>query len=347
MALFTPIVPSAQQHPNFARLLDELHAPVRTVIEEWAEGYSNPNRNFIRDFQSQFDPQFWELYLHAAFKHLRFDISQPDPAPDFVLGTPYGDISVEAAITSHPQGGIPAHRADLLLTELRDRAPGEIVEHATLRHCSTLQKKHEKYLKNYQALPQVAERPFVLAVAPFDQPSAWSQNTEAMFRVLFGTRLKPQADGSVLEIIEDSVTKSPTTSIPVGVFMDDRYKEISAVIFSNCATVGKARALSKGDQPCVFKALRYRAEFGALEPRVVVAEKQNYEETLLDGLCVFHNPYALRPLDNRTFFGRDVSQYFFDPTTVTFSTDASDGTLIQRFCVVLVPKAEHPPEPAI
>ncbi len=30
---------------------DELHAPVRAVIEEWAEGYANPNKNFIQDFQ--------------------------------------------------------------------------------------------------------------------------------------------------------------------------------------------------------------------------------------------------------------------------------------------------------
>ncbi len=338
MALFTPTIPTAQQHPNFSRLLDDLRAPVRAVIEEWAEGYANPNQNFVRDFQSQFDPQFWELYLHAAFKHLRFDIAQPDPAPDFVLGTPYGQISVEAAVTSHPQGGIPAHRADLLLTDLRDRTGEQIVEHATLRHCSTLQKKHEKYLSAYQTLSGVAERPFVVALAPFDQPSPWSQNTEAMFRVLYGTRLKPQADGTVLEIVEDAVPKNPTTRIPVGVFMDDRYKEISAVLFNSCATIGKTRALSKGDQPCVFKALRYRAEYGALEPSVVVAEKKDYRETLLDGLCVFHNPYALRPLDTRTFFGRDVSQYFFDPATNTFTTDASDGTLIQRICMLAVPK---------
>ena len=338
MALFTPIVPAAQQHPNFARMLDALHAPVRAVIDEWAEGYTNPNQNFIRDFQSQFDPQFWELYLHAAFKDLRFDITQPNPAPDFVLGTPYGQISVEAAVTSHPKDGIPAHRGDLLLTDLRDRTEDQIVEHATLRHCSTLQKKHEKYLNDYQALPGVSGRPFVLAIAPFDQPSPWSQGIEAMFRVLYGTRLKPQTDGTVLEVVEDHVLKNPKAPVSLGVFMDDRYKEISAVLFSNCATVGKTRALSKGDQPCVFKALRYRAERGALEPRVVVAEKKDYHETLLDGLCVFHNPYALRPLDNRTFFGRDVSQYFFDPATATFSTDAGDGTLIQRFCVVLTTK---------
>jgi len=338
MALFTPIIPPAQQHPNFSRMLDDLHAPVRTVIEDWAQGYANPNRNFVRDFQSQFDPQFWELYLHAAFKHLRFDIAQPDPAPDFVLGTPYGQISVEAAITSHPKDGIPAHRGDLLLTELRDRTDDQIVEHATLRHCSTLQKKHAKYLEDYQSLPGVADRPFVLAIAPFDQPSPWSQNTEAMFRVLYGTRLKPQADGTVLEVIEDSVLNKAKAPVSVGVLMDERYKEISAVLFSNCATVGKARALSAGDQPCIFKALRYRAEYEALQPREIVAEKKDYRETLLDGLCVFHNPFALRPLDNRTFFGRDVSQYFYDPSTSTFTTDASEGTLIQRFCVVLVPK---------
>ena len=338
MALFTPVVPTAQQHPNFARLLDELHAPVREVIEEWAEGYANPNGNFIRDFQTQFDPQFWEIYLHAVFKHLRFDISQPDPAPDFVLGTPYGQVSVEAAITSHPKDGIPAHRGDLLLTELRDRTNDQLVEHATLRHCSTLQKKHEKYLEDYQSLPGVADWPFVLAIAPFDQPSAWSQNTEAMFRVLYGTRLKPQADGTVLEVIEDSVLNKANAPVSVGVFMDGRYKEISAVLFSNCATIGKTRALSAGGQPCIFKALRYRAEYGALRPREIVAEKKDYRETLLDGLCVFHNPFAVRPLDNRTFFGRDVSQYFYDPSTSSFTTDASDGTLIQRFCVVLASK---------
>lgn len=344
MDLFTPIIPTAKQHPNFARMLDELHVPVRAVIQEWAAGYANPNENFIQDFQRQFDPQFWELYLHAAFKHLRFDICQPNPAPDFVLGTPYGHISVEAAVTSHPQNGIPAFRTDLLLTDLRDRTPNDIVELATLRLCQTIKKKHDKYLENYQLLPGVPLRPFVLAVAPFDQPSAWSQNIEAITRVLYGFRLKRLPDGFIQEILETEVLRPGSSPIPVGVFMNDHYKELSAIIYSNTATMGKARALSADTLPWVFKALRFR-EAGPT-PYEIVASKPDYNESLLDGLYVFHNPYAIKPLDNRTFFGREVNQFFYDRNEEIFSTDAVDGHLIQRICMLGVTKEMLLPDAA-
>jgi len=336
MDLFTPVVPADRQHPNFTRMLDDLHAPVRAVLQTWADGFRNRNGNFVQDFQRQFDPQFWELYLFAAFKDFRFDIAQPDPAPDFLLGTPYGPISVEAAITNHPKDGIPAHRGDALLKELRHRTAADIVDLATLRLCHVLQKKSAKFLKDYQQLAGVAERPFVLAVAPFDQPSAWSQNIEAITRVLYGFRLKRQPDGSVLEITETEVAKSETSTVPVGVFMDDRYKGISALIYSNTATMGKVRALSDDPRPWIFKALRYSE--GGQTPSEIVASKTEYKESLLDGLYVFHNPYALRPLDNRTFFGREVNQYFYDRPSASFSTDVSDGHLVQRICTLGIPR---------
>jgi hypothetical protein len=56
----------------------------------------------------------------------------------------------------------------------------------------------------------------------------------------------------------------------------------------------------------------YRAQRNALHPLVTETPKADYVEHLLDGLYVFHNPYAKMPLA-RSFFHHDrVAQYIPD-----------------------------------
>jgi hypothetical protein len=104
-------------------------------------------------------------------------------------------------------------------------------------------------------------------------------------------------------------------------------KEISAIIFTNTATFGKVRALSKDLNFIWFEVLRYKR---GLPPIHEVLEKKDYHETLLDGLHIFHNPYADEPLDTQIFNRPEIVHHIFDVERRVPMENASDGALIMR-----------------
>lgn len=132
-----------------------------------------------------------------------------------------------------------------------------------------------------------------------------------------------------LEFLE----KPNGSKVPLGYFASKQMKEISAVIFSNTATFGKVRALSKDPRNMWFQVVRYNER--GIKPRHEFLHKKNYSETLLDGLQIFHNPYADAPLDYEIFKQTGVTQCSFDVEERIPVADAIDGTLLQRTLITL------------
>lgn len=339
--LFTPIVPEDSWHHNFRSLLDESYAPVRKVLTQWAAGFEDRDGKIVREFQTTFNSSFWEIYLFAALKELGIEIDFSYETPDFCCTTPYEKILIEAVISSNPRGAIPEWDSLKEFNTWKDRDVSDLVELASVRLCNSLTSKYKKYKEDYQYLDHVKGSPFILSVSPFEQPHAFSQNIQPIVRVLYGVQSFPVKDGESVSIHvkrEKEIIKSKGVTIPVGYFTDDRMKEISAVIFSNTATIGKARALSDDDGIVLFGALRYQKE--GVFPKYEVKEKKDYIETILDGLTVFHNPFAESPIDPKTFFSDGVLQYYHDKENGLPLCTASEGALIQRFCIKIKSKGE-------
>jgi hypothetical protein len=85
MRLFDPIVEPALQHPNFRSLLELRNGFTLDVLNDWANGFVDRDRKFVREFQTTFNSSFWELYVFAVLKKfgLRPDFSKS--SPDFCL----------------------------------------------------------------------------------------------------------------------------------------------------------------------------------------------------------------------------------------------------------------------
>lgn len=89
--------------------------------------------------------------------------------------------------------------------------------------------------------------------------------------------------------------RNANTNIEVGLFCDDRYAEVSAVVYSSLATWGKLRAVAENPNALsVYCTLHPNP--GSLHPIMRSAMKQDYSEHLMDGLYVLHNPFARHPL---------------------------------------------------
>ncbi|AUQ47418.1 hypothetical protein D1822_15050 [Phaeobacter inhibens] len=190
------------------------------------------------------------------------------------------------------------------------------------------------------------------------------QNNEIINRVLFGIEAPDQE--ALLTGIQkkvSSVSKPSGAPVELGIFTNDSYKEISAVIFSTTGTYGKAVVASGIDR--VVRSTRYRqtqktaselADAGSnlgvshrLEnPQdyrislrfasqgliagsdVRICSSDRYQESHLDGLHIYYNPFAEIPLDRAVFDAAEITHNWFDPESGQPMHQHPDGALVSR-----------------
>jgi hypothetical protein len=344
MDLFEPVVHRTRMHRNFIHAMERATEHDRAVLDTWARGFFDRDGKFVRELQTTFNSSFWELYLFACLKELGLVVDFSHEAPDFVVPSGPLPLVIEAT-TAHNAIGDPAE-SSLTPDEFMalDREP--VVDKATIRLAGALRAKHQKYLERYSTLEHVKGLPFLVAIAPFEQPGFFVQNDQAMGRVLYAYN-KP-----VVEFDQGSpfanfirhdympwINKPNGAEIELGFFTRLEMREISAVVFTNLATWSKVRALSEDPNPYVyFETLRFDQHTN--KPHHEITPKRDYSEPLLDGLHIFHNPYADIPLDHTFFRGRPVAQYFYPPGEDAPWCEAPDRHLIQRTTLTFAPEED-------
>jgi hypothetical protein len=105
----------------------------------------------------------------------------------------------------------------------------DVAYEASLRLANSITSKHEHYASHYSREQHVVGKPFVLAIAPFEQPHFEIQRLDRITNALYAAKL-------------GEVRKPNGRTIPLGFFLNDQMANISAVIFSNVATYGKVVA---------------------------------------------------------------------------------------------------------
>lgn len=304
MDLFTPVVPPERFHPNFARIFGKRNPYDEAVVAKWADGFLDRDGKFVEEFQTSFNSCFWELYLHAVLKEAGCEIDFAHHAPDFVVTDPVSFV-VEATVALNAKDALP----EWTPLDLKHR-PSDLNEFnrvAMVRLLNSISEKTRKYHKSYEKRPHVTGKPFVLALTPFDRPFFYLQVQRAIEAVLYDYYVDEQEyldDPSKFFSIKARrlrvVRKDNRVELPVGLFNDASHAHISAVLFNSSATWGKVRALSADPNPFIqFSACRSDPMTGDFF--VFQGWKPEYEETLFDGLRVYHNPHATHPLDWRVF----------------------------------------------
>lgn len=211
-----------------------------------------------------------------------------------------------------------------------------------IRISNAICSKHIKYREEYSKLEHVKEKPFILCIAPFEQPYSFAQSDNAIRKVLYKYNaplyVKNEQSGNVHIVGEeyvDNVIKDNGTEIELGFFTDDRMKEISAIIFSSTATATKSQALNSDKYPnTIFSACRYNINSWD-KPNVIVQREGDYKETLIDGLHVFLNPFASTPIDPKIFYDEDITYHDYNIEKKEAITIANDGILISHSCFTL------------
>lgn len=384
MDLFTPRFNDERLHPYFKSLItNEEFKPVQETLTMWSTGLldrKKESNKFINEFQLSFNSSFWELYLNKAFLDMGFNIDYSKESPDFNLTHNSGRIiNVEAVSSNNKLNEKKEYYSKSAYKESID-SKKENLDFATLKLLGKLKDKKDLFIGindkkfPYSKLEHVDGNPFVVAIAPFDSHYAYTQNNTLINRVLFGIE-PPIIDENGQPIFKEisHITGKDGENIELGIFTNDSYKEISAVIFSTTGTFGKAVAQSNVKNTTV-RSTRYRESdlgefisnhgldnFGMTERKLskthdiksmrepyenrVSGSNSNFivygydmhfcdlsehEETHLDGLHIYYNPYANIPLDNDLFNYYEITQNYFDKTIQEMVPIHNDNSLVSR-----------------
>lgn len=317
MNLFTPIVPLELQHPNFINVIVPGRIAEREVVTAWAEGFPDRDNKFVREFQTTFNSSFWEIYLYRLFRSYSLDLNWSHASPDFWLHTPYGEVIVEAVTANAAVGKEPEWGKTSLMTEnVKKKIFWPLNREAIIRISNALISKVRKYGASYQKLPHVPGKPFVIALAPFEQPDFQYQYDRPMRALLYDDYIDEEAyyrnpelfpNGPVSVRLKE-IVKDNGSSFELGIFENEEWSDVSAVIFSCVATWGKAVAMSTQDR-FGFVESTWSTDLSG-SPVLRIRRLGVPSETISDGLQIFHNPYAKNPLDLRVFRRQGVVQHY-------------------------------------
>lgn len=315
MDLFTPIVPDDKQHPNFKNVIKPEAYGEREIFQHWADGFPDRDGKFVKEFQTTFNSSFWEVYLHGLFKDYGFQMDWSKPFPDFNLINAGSGIIVEAVTTNSALGSIAEWEKTAPMTQqVIDKNFWPLNREAMIRLSNSLSTKVRKYNSSYAKQSHVKDRPYVIAVAPFEQPDFQFQYDRPIRALLYDYYIDETTFLNNPHLYPDgppgislgSIEKDNGSTIDLGIFLDGQWAEVSAVIFSCVATWGKTIAMSNH----VRLGFVSTTWGGANGPYPKMAQIGKPSEDITDGLQIFHNPFAKNPIDPAIFRRPRVVQHY-------------------------------------
>lgn len=306
--IFKPIYTQCKLNPNFEIVRTAMgYSSAREIITEAMHHYTDIDGNFIEQFQTTgFDSRLWELYLFAYLTEEFLFIDRTHSAPDFIVSNGDQTVAIEA-VTVQPSQNSDTEEIDP--TTLTPQKIQDLQRHyMPIRFGSPL---YSKLQKKYWELGHANDIPLVFAIADFHAKQSMLWSSTALQNYLYGTRHEFHFGGDgqlVISPIKIDFHEHNGKKIPSGFFFTENAEQISAVMFSSTGTISKFIRMGKlagfGD-PSV-KVL-YSGNCHKHDPNAALPDQflfeidENYEETWGEGISIFHNPRALRPLSRDVF----------------------------------------------
>lgn len=310
--LFTPVVPEDRLHLAFKGLAHRGYEPARRMLEDIAATFNDKDGNFVKDFQtSGFDARLWELYLHVYLRSDGFTLDESKAVPDFIATKAAWKVLIEA-VTINPTETNAAEEAETAAGGLTgwDLFSYRMHNVYPIKFGSPL---FSKLKKKYWEQEHVRGQPFILAIEDFQAPGSMVWTSPALELYLYGYEYGwyHEVNGELV-VVPEAVGKHQhgAKQIPSGFFEQPNTEHVSAVLFSNSATISKFNRMGylAGFRPDNLGMIRigscYNHEPHATEPLpfvYVVGDPTAPVESWAEGLSMFHNPRALVQVPRELF----------------------------------------------
>lgn len=302
-------------HPKYKNLLNPEFKNHRDIIQGWVEGFVDRDNKIVKEFQTTYHSSLWEFYLYALFKELGFELNQESEKnrPDFIITKPF-EMYVEAVISNIKETGIPESKRSMedimsmFIPPYEQKDFYKNLDEAIIRQSKSIMKKKDKYKKNYSKCKLVHnDKPYIIALSSYDQINYGREYIYPMMALLYGKYYN--AEKEIYEM-KKSVTKQETNSnIPIGIFNNEEYSNVSAIIYIGTLSIGKITSLSisRGDysQNKVYSLYK---DYEKVHPYKLKKVSPKNPEHLLDGIFIFHNPNAKIKLPFECFANEHITQ---------------------------------------
>jgi hypothetical protein len=322
--LFSPLASEDRLHPSFNHVRVENAAePARIMMNHVYRDLPDPDGNFAQQFQtSGFDARTFELYLYAYLTSARYAVRREKPYPDFIVSRSGVECAIEATTANAPSTPLPgAARPDkgrISAKQLRQKVDHEL----PIRFGSPLKSKLDKRYdgKPYWELEHCKDMPFVVAIEAFHETESLFFTSSALGNYLYGRKSPPRwtkSERLFLTAVKLYEHRHRGKVIPSHFFGQPDTQHVSAVLFTNSGTWAKFNRM--GYQAGYHRGnimMFRRGTCLSSDPNSVIPSEFGYDmdfppcvETWAQGLVVFHNPNAVKPLPPHYFRGA-VTHYF-------------------------------------
>ncbi|MEO6284713.1 MAG: hypothetical protein ABIN80_30475 [Dyadobacter sp.] len=334
--IFLPKRDGHKLHPYFKRLTElPQYEAARNLIKEIAYSFKDVDGNYIEQFQTTaFDARLWELYLYAFFQNNWFQIDRNKSVPDFCLVKDGQECFVEAVtVGANEKFDLP-----------NPKSAQDVVEYSkdymAIKFGSALFTKLN-HKNKYWELPHVMGKPLVFAIHDYhqppdaDTPASMTWSRAALSNYLYGMRDvvefnedgRPQSammetpEGKKQKIVSQEEHRFGGKVIPSNFFIQPETENISAILFSNAATIptfnrmGKLAGLGSESVIMIRQGVKM-TESGNILPFTIDVASEDYEESWGDSIVMYHNPNAKIPLN--PFLFEDITHVFYDPSAEQF-----------------------------
>ena len=333
--LFTPIIPHEKMHPLFCELISNpIFKVAKELIKEIAYAHIEQDANYIREFQSRgFEARLWELYLYRYFVEENFDLDSQQEAPDFLVSKFGKYVAIEATIIDKC--------TNPTIDITKENITSYVSDYFPIRFGSSLFSKKQKTNKDgkrYWEYEHVKGRPFVIAIhdyhwspsSPSSIQSSMTWSFDALVFLLYGINIYNNHP------IKEH--KWQDKVIPSNFFAQKDSENISAVLFSNQATLpkflrmGKLAGMGSKDINIITSKLIY-----SLDEKIIKKTEDinntSYTENWCDGIIMLHNPYAKFPVDPNLF--PSITHLFLEKDTNQIQILSVNPTILSINNIIL------------
>lgn len=324
--LFKQIVSDEKMNKNFKSLRDNYgNYPEREFIESIFEDYIDKDGNFIEQFQSSgFDARLFELYFYAYLTQEGYEVNQIYDWPDYIVSDGIDKVAIELTTVNRSE------KLDKLREENFPKSLDDVHDELAIRFGSSL---FSKLKKKYWELDQCKDLPLVIAVEAFFGDDSLHYSSTALVHYLYGIKTKWHYDSNgklIVNQVDNETHKLGGKEIPSGFFNQEGSENISAVIYTNSATVAKFKRVgyilgyNNGDLLIQRNGECYKDDPNSITPEKFSYEVGNpkYDEALGEGLIVCLNPNAKNPL-RRDFFRNASLNEIVDGEVAYFAPEFS------------------------
>lgn len=339
-----------KQHEKFRFLRDSIQLSAeKRLLCAYTDGLVDKDHKMVRQFQETFHSTYWEICIYQLCLEAGFSLDQSHPFPDFIVKKPI-EFYIEAVVANIKQGGVPENERTLsdqlsmLIPPHLQKDFSKVLDESIIRCSNAVFSKIKKY-EDYKKGQWFEEnKPFVIALSSCDQINYGIEFIYPMMALLYGRYYIPRKNGC---IIKEYIQKNEAgVALPLGIFLNSKYSQISAIMYTCTNTIGKltALALSRGlySFNSVLDIVRDIEDHNfPFKFRIV---SSNSPERISDGVFIFHNPHAKNPIMPEIFKNTNVTHVFLKnnclslsglttPLYTRFSTNSSLGKPLFEYLI--------------